>query len=129
MLREQYMREQYSPFPSKASLSILSPIFKGFDLIPWGAAAWAKGAGRLAHVGQRATPLVQVDPFGISGPHHGTLRNLPETPIRCRKIPELFRNPKNTFPYMNLYLRTIPELLVISWIPSETPNKISVSPN
>ena len=28
------------------------------------------------------------------------------------------------FPYMNLILRTIPELLVMSWIPSETLNNI-----
>src|SRR3954466_7405970 len=31
---------------------------------------------------------------------------------------------KHDFPYMNLILRTIPDLLVISRIPSETPNNI-----
>jgi hypothetical protein len=44
--------------------------------------------------------------------------------------PKLFRtlwycrNPKVNFPYMKLYLRTIPKLLVISWITSKTPNNI-----
>ena len=84
-----------------------------------GQGGWAPGPCRPA-----CHPLVQVDPSGISGPHHGTLRNLLETPIQCRKIPELFRNPKINFPYMKLYLRTIPKLLVTSWIPSETPNKL-----
>ena len=32
--------------------------------------------------------------------------------------------PKQDFPYMNLILRTIPDLLLISRIPSETPNNI-----
>ena len=109
----------------KPPLSILSPIFKGFDLIPWGAAAWAFGAGRLAHVGQRATTPVHVDPTRTSGPHPGTPEPSRTFPVRYPKNPELFRNPKNTFPYMNLYLQTIPELLVTSWIPSETPNNSS----
>src|SRR3954454_3800749 len=51
-------------------------------------------------------------------------RNLLESPIQYRKNPELFRNPKIVFPYMNLYLRTIPKLLVMSQIQSETPNNI-----
>src|SRR3954463_9329197 len=44
-------------------------------------------------------------------------------PLRCKH-----RNHSRTseldFPYMNLILRTIPDLLVISRIPSETPNNI-----
>ena len=40
------------------------------------------------------------------------------------KTPEPFSNPKQDFPYMNLILWTIPDLLVISRIPSETPNNI-----
>jgi hypothetical protein len=35
-----------------------------------------------------------------------------------------FPNLEYDFPYLNLILRTIPELLVMSWIPSETPNNI-----
>ena len=45
-----------------------------------------------------------------------------------RKNPELFRNSEFDFPYMNLILRTILDLLVMAWIPSETPNKLR-SPN
>src|SRR4051812_28294557 len=37
--------------------------------------------------------------------------------------PEQFRTPKSALPYMNLILRTIPEPLVMSRIPSETPKK------
>src|SRR4051812_34859357 len=40
--------------------------------------------------------------------------------------PEQFRTPKTALPYMNLILRTIPEPLVISWIPSKTPKKIHI---
>jgi hypothetical protein len=40
------------------------------------------------------------------------------------KKPNFFRNPENNFPYVNLYLRTIPELLVTSGISSGTPNNI-----
>ena len=56
-----------------------------------------------------------------SGPH----RNISgKTPIQYRLIPEPFRNPKTTFLYMKLYLRTLPELLVISRILSGTPNNL-----
>ena len=51
----------------------------------------------------------------------GTFWKLPGT---IPKKPELFRNPNNNFPYINLYLRTIPELLVTSGISSGTPNNI-----
>ena len=60
-----------------------------------------------------------------SGPHHGTHRNISgKTPIQYRLIPEPFRNPKTTFLYMKLYLRTLSELLVISRILSGTPNNL-----
>ena len=39
--------------------------------------------------------------------------------------PEQFRTPKTALPYMNLILQTIPEPLVMSRIPFETPNKNS----
>src|SRR3954469_13779667 len=39
--------------------------------------------------------------------------------------PEQFQTPKTALPYMNLILRTTPEPLVMSRIPSETPNKNS----
>ena len=37
------------------------------------------------------------------------------------------RCPKQDFPYINLYLQTIPELLVTSGISSGTPNNIRVT--
>ena len=45
-------------------------------------------------------------------------------PVQYRKNPNFFRNPNNNFPYINLYLRTILELLVTSGISSGTPNNI-----
>src|SRR3954463_7978538 len=44
-------------------------------------------------------------------------------PLRC-KHRNHSRTLESYFPYMNLILRTIPDLLVISRIPSETPNNI-----
>ena len=65
--------------------------------------------------------------FRTSGP----LRNPPEPsgsfPVQYRKNPNFFRNPNNNFPYINLYLRTIPELLVTSRISSGTPNNFRVT--
>jgi hypothetical protein len=57
------------------------------------------------------------------------------SPPECRTIRNLLehsrwkhrnhsRTPKRDFPYMNLILRTIPDHLVISRIPSKTPNNI-----
>ena len=65
--------------------------------------------------------------FRTSGP----LRNPPEPsgsfPVQYRKNPNFFRNPNNNFPYINLYLRTIPELLMTSGISSETPSNFWVT--
>ena len=57
------------------------------------------------------------------------------SPLECRTFRNLLehsrwkhrnhsRTPKRDFPYMNLILWTIPDHLVISRIPSETPNNI-----
>ena len=73
-------------------------------------------------------PRSMWTPPGQVGPTRGPSEPSRTFPVQYRKNPELFRNPKNTFPYMILYLRTIPELLMASWIPSETLNKFSVSP-
>src|SRR5664279_678242 len=62
--------------------------------------------------------------FWTGGPHSGTLRNMLEHFDTPPENPELFRNPEITLPYIKLYLWTIPELLVISSISSETPNNI-----
>jgi hypothetical protein len=77
----------------------------------------------LAHVGL-CDPSGPCWSSGIGGPHYGTLRNLLEPPVQYRKILNFSGNPENDFPYMYLILRTIPDLLVTSWIPSETPNKV-----
>ena len=56
-----------------------------------------------------------------------TLDFLLEPSRTFQKIPEpsrLFRNNSIAFQYMNLILRTIPDLLVMSRISSETPNKL-----
>ena len=45
-------------------------------------------------------------------------------PVQYQKKPNFSGIPKNNFPYINLYPRTIPELLVISRIPSGTPNNL-----
>ena len=87
----------------------------------------------------------RMGPYGVSCPaHQGLVRHLlgpysppvwvdptrwtPEThsslPVHYRKYPKLFRNPNTTFLYINLYLQTIPELLVTSGISSGTPNNL-----
>ena len=51
----------------------------------------------------------------------GTFRKLPGTIL---EKPNFSWSPNNNFPYINLYLWTIPELLVTSGISSGTPNNI-----
>src|SRR3990170_4287235 len=51
----------------------------------------------------------------------GTFRKLPGT---IPKKPNFSWNPNNNFPYINLYLRTIPELLMTSGISSGNLNNI-----
>ena len=51
----------------------------------------------------------------------GTFWKLPYTTL---KMLHLFRNPKYDFLYINLYLSTIPRLLVTAGISSGTPNNI-----
>ena len=81
-----------------------------------GGAASPPGAGSLPHAARVAPregwPL-PVDP--------GTL---PVAPVQYRYDPETSRCPFDNFPYINLYLRTLPDLLVTSRIPSGTPNNI-----
>ena len=84
-------------------------------------------AGAPGPIGQAAPPrptlLIQVH-----GPTGGTHRNLLEPSRTFQKNPELSETQNFDFPYMNLILRTLPDLIVMSWIPSETPNKLR-SPN
>ena len=63
-------------------------------------------------------PLVWV------GPTWWTLGTHLSLPVHYRKCPKLFQNPNTSFLYINLYLRIIPELLVMSGISSGTPNNL-----
>ena len=66
-------------------------------------------------------------PPGRGGPTRWTPETLPVAPVQYRYATETFRCPFNHFPYINLYLRTITELLVTSGISSGTPNNIRVT--
>jgi len=77
----------------------------------------------LAHVGQGAPPTAHVAP-GAGGPTRWAPGTLPVVPVQYRGPRNLSRWPKQDFLYINLYLRTIPELLVTSGISSGTPNNI-----
>ena len=96
------------------------------QLAPQGAKGpW--GMVRPAHVGCCTTPSVHVGPE-VGGSHLGTFRNLLELFGTLPKNSRTFPEPENHFPYMKLYIRTLPELLVISRISSETPNQHLITP-
>ena len=59
-------------------------------------------------------------PSGRGGPSRWTPETLPVAPVQYRYALETFRCPYDSFPYINLYLRTILELLVMSGISSGT---------
>ena len=80
--------------------------------------------GAPAHQGLVPLPLQPMGPSGIGGPTRWTPETFPADPVQYRYDPETFRCPFNNFPYIKLYLRTIPELLVTSGISSGTPNNI-----
>ena len=87
---------------------------------------------RPAHVGCCTSPRSMWELLGSCPPKvgpFGTFRNLLESSGTLPEFPKLFRNPGNHFPYMKLYLRTRPELLVMSRISSETPNQYSFIPS
>ena len=104
---------------------LLSPLFRdldlipsGYDLIPSKVGSWCtltRGVGPCPHYPRSCGSPMQV------GPTPEPSRTFP---VQYRKIPNIFRWPKEDFPYINLYLRTIPELLVTSGISSGTPNNI-----
>src|SRR3954470_17312446 len=82
------------------------------------------GGGAPSHFGRVPFPLQPMSPSGRGGPSRWTLEAPPVAPVQYRYAPELFRCLFDNFPYINLYLRTIPELLVTSRISSGTPNNI-----
>ena len=83
-----------------------------------------KGGGRPALQGLVPCPLRPMRPFKRGGPSWWTPGTPPVAPVQYRYAPETFRCPHDNFPYINLYLRTLPELLVTSEISSGTPNNI-----
>ena len=82
------------------------------------------GLGAPGPLGQGSTPSAHVGPPRSWAPWWTPPEPSRTFPVFHRKNPELFRNLEINFPYMNLILRTILDLLVMSWIPSETPNKL-----
>ena len=68
-----------------------------------------------------------MGPSGMGGPTRWTTGTLPVVPVHYRVAPKLSRWPKLDFLYINLHLRTIPELLMMSGISSGTPNNFRVS--
>ena len=83
--------------------------------------------GTPAHQGLVTPPLQPMGPSGIGGPTRWTPGTLPVVPVQYRLPPKPSRWPKLDFLYINLYLRTIMELLVTSGISSETPNNFRVT--
>ena len=79
---------------------------------------------RPAHQGLAPCPTQPMWPPGRGGPSRWTPGTLPVAPVQYRYDPETSRCPFDNFPYINLYLRTLPDLLVTSRIPSGTPNNI-----
>ena len=82
------------------------------------------GLGAWPTWASASPPQSMWTPPGQVGPTRGPPEPSRTFSVQYRKNPELFWNPKNNFLYMNLILRTIPDLLVMSWIQSETPNKL-----
>ena len=70
--------------------------------------------GRPSPLGAGSLPLQPMGPSGIGGPTRWTPGILPVVPVQYRLPPKLSRWPKLDFLYINLHLRTIPELLVTS---------------
>ena len=83
--------------------------------------------GTPAYKGLVPLPLKPMGPFGIGGPTRWTPGTLSVVPVQYRLPPKLSRWPKLDFLYINLHLRTIPELLVTSGISSGTPNNFRVT--
>src|SRR3954464_7491740 len=101
----------------------LSPLLEALSRVtPW--------IGRLGPMGPCAPgpmrpghSLIGPCPLPIGGTTLVPFRKVLEASGIIPINPEQFRTPKTALPYMNLILRTILEPLVMSRIPSETPNK------
>ena len=104
---------------------------RGGKLTPQVSPRVSPRAGRMGHMGlvRMAHEAHAAHPSPFSLPRLRAHRWDPPEPSRTfsvstGKFPNFFRNLEINFPYMNLILRTIPDLLVMSWIPSETPNNL-----
>ena len=118
---------------------LLSPLFRdldliplGYDLIPSKGGSWCaltRGVGPFPHYPRscgspHATVLDVVEQFpDLRTPPEssGTFWKLPGT---IPKKPELFPEPEQQLSIINIYLQTIPEVLVTSGISSGIPNNI-----
>ena len=83
--------------------------------------------GAPTHQGLVPLPLQPMGPSGIGGPTRWSPGTLPVVPVQYRLPPKLSRWPKLDFLYINLHLRTNPELLVTFGISSGTPNNFRVT--
>ena len=95
------------------------PFLGGLAGHPWGV--------HLGLLPFRVGWLYKVESLRDSTFHGDFFRTFLEPSRTCHKCTGSFPNLEYDFLYMNLILRTIPDLLVMSWIPSETPNKTSNS--
>ena len=103
-------------FPPKAPRRCLPLLGLSLYLISW--RMGLLGLVPLAHIGQGAHPYSPCGPPGQVDP-----RTPFGTPGTIPIMRETFPATKTRLPiYINLYLRTILELLVMSRISSETPN-------
>ena len=102
----------------------LRPICTRVPPLPTFVAPWAGVGGAPAHLGAGPHPHLAQAAFRGWWPHPVDPGTLPVVPVRYRWCPEHFRWPNPHFLYIILYLRTIPELLVMSGISSGTPNDL-----
>ena len=80
--------------------------------------------GGAALQGLVPCPLRPMRPSERGGPSRWIPGTPAVAPVQYRYAPKTFRCPYDNFPYINLHLWTIPELLVTSGISSGTPNNI-----
>ena len=83
-----------------------------------------RGVWRPSSLGLVPFSIQPIRPSGRGGPSRWTPGIPPVAPVQYQYAPKPFRRPYDNFPYINLYLWTLLELLVTSGISSETANNI-----
>ena len=106
---------KWRPSPLGFSLSHAHGPWGGW--CPWPIKARAPPYSPCYCIGRGGTISGPPDPSGILRTFWKLLDTIP-------KNSNFSRNPNNNFPYINLYLRTIPKLLMTSGISYGTPNNI-----